>query len=113
MISHSIAFSVLRKKSLIFCCDNGLLTKYMVKVQSWKMSGNLARLAANPCRMEGLRPPAVSDLSTTIVCSEMSYCSQLHLGSLFWDIFTSDCVTGRKGVDGGWTLKKLTYLKLI
>lgn len=30
--------------------------KYMVKIQSWKMSSNLARLAANPCRMEMALP---------------------------------------------------------
>ena len=57
MISYSIAFSALRKNlCVIRCRNNGLLTKYMVKVQSWKMSSNLARLAANPCRMEGALP---------------------------------------------------------
>lgn len=54
-----------------------------------------------------LHPPAgsLSNLSTTIACSEMSCCSKLHLGSLFWNILTSDFVTGRKGVDGECALK--------
>lgn len=48
---------------------------------------------------------SLSPTSTTIACSEISYCSKLHLGSLFWNILTLDCVTGRKGVDGEWTFK--------
>lgn len=57
MISHSIAFLVLRKNLyVIFCHNHGLLTKYMVKVQSWKMASNLVRMAANPCRIEESLP---------------------------------------------------------
>lgn len=107
MISHSIAFLVLRKNLYVmFCHNNGLLTKYMVKVQSWKMASNLVRLAANPCRMEeSARWLSLS--STSLQPSpalRRPVCSKLLLGSLFWNTFILDCVTGRKGVDGEWTL---------
>lgn len=89
-ISYSIAFSVLRKNLyVIFCCNNGLLTKYMVKVQSWKMSRKLGETRCKsvaewrqPCSLA----VCLSNLPPTMACSETSCCSKLHLGSLFWNI---------------------------
>lgn len=89
MISHSIAFLVLRKNLyVIFCHNNGLLTKYMVKVQSWKMASNLVRMAANPCRIEESLPAGcLFDLSTTITCSETSCLQQTASGVTLLEYF--------------------------
>lgn len=83
MISHSIAFLVLRKNLyVIFCYSNGLLTKYMVKVQSWKMASNLVRLAANPCRMEESLPAGC--LSLQPLYNHRLLRDVLFAASCFW-----------------------------